>query len=139
MRKLTAIAPAALALGIAFGIPATAMAADASDDAPTTTIATREEQVKGQIGNTTPDFKREVGPEGNSYIHSYGYKFYGTQKSADAINAWINGAPFSPTGETDLGTQTLTLPSGRVVQPGEIVVLDVDGQSFSVVRNATVK
>lgn len=138
MKKLTAMVPAALALGIAFGIPATAMAADFTGT-PITTIATIEDQINARIQNAKPDYVGEVGPAGDSHIFSYGYKFYGTQKSADAINAWVKGGPFSPTGETELGTQTLTLPSGQVVKPGQIVAYTVATEDFSVVRNATVR
>ncbi|AIU33716.1 MULTISPECIES: hypothetical protein [Corynebacterium] len=138
MKKLTRIVPAALALGIAFGVPATAMAAEFTGT-PITTIATLEDQVNAQIRNAKPDFLGDAGPAGDHHIFSYGYKFYGTQKSADAINAWIKGSAFSPTGETELGTQTLTLPSGQVVKPGQIVVYVVANDDFTVARNATVK
>lgn len=138
MKKLTRIVPAALALGIAFGVPATAMAAEFTGT-PITTIATLKDQVNAQIRNAKPDFLGKVGPAGDHHIFSYGYKFYGTQKSADAINAWVKGSAFSPTGETELGTQTLTLPSGQVVKPGQIVVYVVANDDFTVARNATVK
>lgn len=138
MKKLTRIVPAALALGIAFGVPATAMAAEFTGT-PITTIATLEDQVNAQIRHAKPDFLGQSGPAGDHHIFSYGYKFYGTQKSADAINAWVKGSPFSPTGETELGTQTLTLPSGHVVKPGQIVVYVVANNDFTVARNATVK
>ncbi|AEG82674.1 hypothetical protein [Corynebacterium ulcerans] len=138
MKKLTRIVPAALALGIAFGVPATAMAAEFTG-APITTIATLDDQARAQIQHAKPDFLGDVGPAEDRHIFSYGYKFYGTQKSADAINAWVKGSPFSPTGETELGTQTLTLPSGQVVKPGQIVVYVVANDDFTVARNATVK
>ncbi|ARU46995.2 hypothetical protein [Corynebacterium silvaticum] len=112
----------------------------ASDfDNITPTIATVEDRAASQIGFAKPDYLGEVGPVGDSHVFSYGYKFYGTQKSADAITHWIHGGLFTPTGETELGNQTLTLPSGEVVQPGQTVALDISNQYFSVVRNATVR